>query len=342
MAVDAAVTAPLNGPRKAAILMVLLGDELASAVYKNLPESVVRAITQEIADLEYVAPESASKVLLEYCQLTQKDTFFAQGGPETADRLLTRAFGAEGARTLLDDVNRQREASTQNLDALQKTDPQQLAKFIQGEHPQTIALVLAHLNSRVARGVLMQLPEKIRGQAVKRLAQMQQFSPEMVKKIAMVLHKRLMSLGQQRRHAYGGVKAVADLLNQIDSESSKTILESVEQDNAQLASSIRNLMFTFEDFLDVQDVGLRELLGQIDKKTLATALKGASEDLRNHFFKCMSTRAVEMMKDDMEALGPMRSRDVNTAQQEVVAVARRLEGEGKMALKAEQGESYVV
>jgi flagellar motor switch protein FliG len=342
MAVDAALTAPLNGPRKAAILMVLLGDELASAVYKNLPESVVRAVTQEIADLEYVAPESASKVLLEYCKLTQKDTFFAQGGQETAGRLLTRAFGADGARTLLDDVNREREASTQNLDALQKTDPQQLAKFIQGEHPQTIALVLAHLNSRVARGVLMQLPEKIRGQAVKRLAQMQQFSPEMVKKIAMVLHKRLMSLGQQRRHAYGGVKAVADLLNQIDSESSKTILETVEQDNAQLATSIRNLMFTFEDFLDVQDVGLRELLGQIDKKTLATALKGASEDLRNHFFKCMSTRAVEMMKEDMEALGPMRSRDVNAAQQEVVTVARRLEGEGKVALKAEQGESYVV
>jgi len=157
-----------------------------------------------------------------------------------------------------------------------------------------------------------------------------------------VLHKRLLSLGQQRRHAYGGVKAVADLLNQIDAESTRNILDTVEQDNAQLATSIRNLMFTFEDFLDVQDTGLRELLGQVDKKVLATALKGASEDLRNHFFKCMSSRAVEMMKDDMEALGPMRSRDVNAAQQEVVNTARRLEGEGKMALKAEQGESYVV
>jgi len=332
----------ITGPRKAAILMVLLGEELAATVYQSLPETVVRAITQEIAELEFVAPETAAKVLQEYQRLTQNDTYLGQGGEDLANRMLTKAFGAEGARIMLSDVNREREASTQNLDTLQKTDPQQLAKFIQGEHPQTIALVLAHLNLRVARNVLMLLPEKIRAQAVKRLAQMRQFSPEMVKKIAMVLHKRLMSLGQQRRHAYGGVKAVADLLNQVDQESTRSILESVEQDNAQLATSIRNLMFTFEDFLEVQDVGMRELLGQVDKKTLAASLKGASDDLRNHFFKCMSSRAVEMMKEDMEALGPMRSKDVSAAQQEVINTARRLEGEGKLALKSEQGESYVV
>jgi flagellar motor switch protein FliG len=188
----------------------------------------------------------------------------------------------------------------------------------------------------------MFLPEKTRGQAVKRLAQMQQFSPEMVKKISIVLHRRLMNLGQQSRRAYGGVKAVADLLNQIDQESTTSILETIEQDNTQLATSIRNLMFTFEDFLEVQDSGLRELLGQVDKKTLAVSLKGASEDLKNHFFKCMSTRAVEMLKEDMDALGPLRTRDVHTSQQEIVAVARRLEGEGKIVLKAEQEESYVV
>ncbi|HME12522.1 MAG TPA: flagellar motor switch protein FliG [Candidatus Acidoferrum sp.] len=332
----------LNGPRKAAILMVLLGDEAAASIYKSLPENIVRSITQEIAELEYVSPEAASKVLLEYARLSQHDTFLGQGGAECANRFLTKAFGVDGARSVLDEVSRQRESSTQNLDTLQKSDPQQLAKFIQGEHPQTIALILAHLNSRMARSVLILLPEKIRGQAVKRLAEMQQFSPEMVGKIAMVLHKRLLSLGQQKRQTYGGIKTVADLLNQIDSESTRNILEAVEQDNVQLATSIRNLMFTFEDFLEVQDVGLRELLGQVDKRVLATALKGASEDLRNHFFKCMSSRAVEMMKEDMEALGPLRSRDVNAAQQEVVTTARRLEAEGKMVLKSEQGESYVV
>ena len=340
MAVAEAVV--LTGPRKAAILMVLLGDDVAAGVYKNLPEGVVRAITQEIADLDYISSEIAEKVLGEYFRITQKESFMGQGGQDSANRLLTKAFGSDGARTILNEVTREREASTQNLDTLQKSDPQQLAKFIQGEHPQTIALVLAHLNSRVARTVLMMLPEKIRAQAVKRMAQMQQFSPEMVKKIALVLHKRLLSLGQQRRQTFGGVKAVADLLNQIDSESTKNILETVEQDNTALATAIRNLMFTFEDFLDVQDSGMRELLSQVDKKVLATALKGASEDLRNHFFKCMSTRAVEMMKEDMEALGPLRSRDVNAAQQEVVTTARRLEGENKMVLKSEAEESYVV
>jgi len=332
----------IPGKRKAAILLVLLGDDVAATVYKNLPDAEVRLITQEIADLEYVSPELASRVLKEYHRLTMTQDYLAQGGPEFANRLLIKAFGEHGAKTLLDEVNRAQEASSQNLDTMQKTDPHQLAKFIQGEHPQTIALVLAHLNAKNAQAVLMLLPEKIRGQAVKRLAQMQQFSPEMVKQISIVLHKRLLTLGQQSRRAYGGVKAVADMLNQLDQEATTTILETIEQDNTQLATSIRNLMFTFDDFREVPDTGIRELLGQVDKKTLATALKGVSEELKNHFFKCMSSRAVEMLKEDMEVLGPVRSRDVHTAKQEIVSVARRLEGEGKLVLKQEQEDSYVV
>ncbi|HTT33998.1 MAG TPA: flagellar motor switch protein FliG [Methylomirabilota bacterium] len=332
----------LTGVRKAAILLVLLGDDAAVGVYKRLPDSELRQITQEIAELEYVSPEIAANVLQEYHRLSMTQDYLSQGGQEYASKLLIKAFGEPGARALLDEVTRAQEVSSQNLDILQKTDPQQLAKFIQGEHPQTIALVLAHLNTRAARAVLLLLPEKIRGQAVKRLAQMQQFSPEMVKKISVVLHRRLVSLGQQSRRAYGGVKAVADLLNQIEQEATTGILDVIEQDDAQLATSIRNLMFTFEDFLEVQDAGMRELLGQIDKKTLATSLKGASEDLKNHFFKCMSSRAVEMLKEDMEALGPLRSREVQAAQHEIITTARRLEGEGKIVLKAEQEESYVV
>jgi flagellar motor switch protein FliG len=322
----------LAGRKKAAILLVLLGDDAAATVYKNLPDGEVRMITQEVA----------TKVLREYQRLALTQEYLAQGGRDYATKLLVKAFGEQNARELLDEVNHAQEVSQQNLDTLQKTDPHQLAKFIQGEHPQTIALILAHLNTKVTRSVLMMLPEKIRGQAVKRLAQMQQFSPEMVKKISLILHKRLINLGTQSQRAYGGVKAVAELLNQIDQEASTTILESIEQDNAQLATTIRNLMFTFEDFLEVPDTGIRELLGQVDKKTLATALKGASEDLKNHIFKCMSSRAVEMLKEDMDVLGPVRSRDVHTAQHEIVAVARRLEGEGKLALKQEQEESYVV
>jgi flagellar motor switch protein FliG len=333
---------PLTSRRKAAILLVVLGDEVATAVYRALPEALLRTITQEISELEHVAPEVAASVLQEYQRLTLTQEYLAQGGHDYASKLLVKAFGEQGAKALLDEVSKAQEASAQNLDALQRTDPQQLAKFIQGEHPQTIALILSHLNSRAARAILMMLPEGVRGEAVKRLAQMQQFSPEMVKKISLVLHKRLLSLGQQSRRSYGGIKAVADLLNQIEQEASKGILESIEQDDAQLATSIRNLMFTFEDFLEVQESGMRELLGQVDKKTLAIALKGASEDMKNHIFKSMSTRAVEMLKEDIDVLGPLRSREVGAAQQEIVAVARRLEAEGKMVLKAEQEESYVI
>jgi flagellar motor switch protein FliG len=332
----------LTGKRKAAILLVLLGDEAAAYVYKNLPDSELKAITQEIAELDYISPELGAQVLQEYHQLSTTQDYLAQGGPDFANKLLVRAFGDNGARALIEEVTRAQEMSVENLDTLQKTDPQQLAKFIQGEHPQTIALVVAHLNMRSARAVLLLLPDKIRAQTVKRLAQMQQFSPEMVKKISVVLHKRLVSLGQQSRRAYGGVKAVADLLNQVTQEASVEILDAIEQDDAQLATSIRNLMFTFNDFLDVQEAGIRELLGQVDKKTLALALKGVSEDLKNHFFKCMSSRAVEMLKEDMEALGPIRSKDVHGAHQEIVTTARRLEGEGKIVLKSEQEESYVV
>jgi len=332
----------LTGLRKAAILLVVLGEEAASSIYRSLPETHVRVITEEIAELDYVSPDVAGAVLEEYQKLSLSQDFVALGGHEQASKMLVKAFGEDGARDLLALVSQAQEASAQNLDTLQKTDPQQLAKFIQGEHPQTIALVLAHLAPKAARGVLTLLPERVRGQAVKRLAQMQQFSPEMVKKISLVLHRRLITLGQQSRRAYGGVKAVADLLNQIDQGSSKAILDVIDEGDAQLATSIRNLMFTFEDFLEVQDTGLRELLGQVDKKTLATSLKGASEDLKSHFFKCMSTRAVEMLKEDMDALGPLRSRDVYASQQEIVGTARKLESEGKMILKAEQDESYIV
>ena len=232
--------------------------------------------------------------------------------------------------------------SARHLAALRKAEPAQLVKLLESEHPQTIALVLAHLPAKNARDVFLLLPEALRGQAITRLAQMRHFSPEAIKKVAEALYQRFSGATHQARQEYSGVQAVADLLNQVDKTASATILDAIEQSSAELASSIRNQMFVFDDFLEIPETGLRELLGQIDKKQLSVALKGASEDLRNHFFKCMSSRAVEMLKEDMEALGPMRSREVQAAQQEIVNVARRLEAEGKMVLKVEQGETYVV
>jgi len=337
-----AVSSGTSGLRKAAILLVLLGEEAAASLYKHLSEEDLRSLTQEIAELGYVSPEIASQVLQEYHRLTMTQEYLSQGGPDYATKVLVKAFGEMGAKSLLDQVIQAQEAGARNLDTLQKADPQQLAKFIQGEHPQTIALVLAHLSAKTASMVLNLLPATARAQAIKRLAQMQQFSPEVVQRISVVLHKKLEAIGEQSRRSYGGVEAVAEMMNRLDPQVTKGILESIEGDDAQLAVAIRNSMFTFEDLLEVPEVGVRELLAQVDKKTLALSLKGATDDLKSHLFKSMSSRSVEMLKEDIEALGPTRSKDVMHAQQEVVALARKLEAEGKMVLKSEGEEAYVV
>lgn len=332
----------LSGSRKAAILLIALGEEAASSIYHHLGERDLQQITQEIAELEFIPPEIVERVLREYYQLMLTQEYLAQGGTEYATKLLVKAFGNEGAKNLLDQVSRAQELSTSKLDSLQKADPQQLAKFLESEHPQTIALILAHLDSRQGSLLLMKLPEKTRAEAVKRLANLRQFSPEMAQKVSVVLHRKLQALGEQSRRAYAGFKGVADLLNRLEPPSCKVILENIEQDDPKLALSIRNLMFTFDDFLGVSENGIRELLAHLDKKTLSLALKGAPEQLRNHIFKSMSSRAVEMMKEDMEVLGPVRAKDVAKAQQECVSAARQLESQGKLVLKTEGEDEFVV
>jgi flagellar motor switch protein FliG len=331
-----------TGLRKAAVLLVLLGEETASLIFRNLNEGELQHVTQEISEIGTIEPAEATSILNEYYNLAVTQEYIAQGGVEYAERLLVKTLGAEGARAMLNSVNRAQELSACKLDSLQKADPQQLAKFLQGEHPQTIALIMAHLDPKQASALLMKLTEETRAAAVKRLAELRQFSPEMAQKVSMVLHKRLQALGEQSRRAYAGFKGVADLLNRMDPASGKVILEIIERDDSKLALSIRNLMFTFDDLLGVPEIGIRELLAQLDKKTLAQALKGASAQLRDHLFKSMSSRAVDMLKEDMETLGPLRSRDVAKAQQECVSVARKLEAEGKIQLKQEIEDELVV
>ena len=337
------MTAPVTGLQKAAILMVLLGEDAASAIYRHLPPTEVEQVTHEIAVLKQVNPEMALEVLEEFHRQVLTCDYISQGGAEYANKLLVKAFGEEGASELLRQVSQAAEISGSKLDSLRKADPQQLAKFIEGEHPQTIALILAHLESKQASTVLMRLPAELRAEPIKRLAQLRQFSPEMAKQVALVLHKRLEALGEQSRRAYAGLRGVADLMNRLDLKTGKEILESIEGEDPKLALSIRNLMFTFEDLLTVPEAGIRELLGQMDKKTLATALRGASEEVKAYIFKSMSTRAVEMLKEDMEVLGPVKVKDINKAQLEAVAVARKLEAEGKLTLTHEEGgeDEYV-
>jgi len=330
-----------SGLHKAAILLVLLGEDAASSIYRHLPQPEVERITQEIAALEPVNPETALGVLEEFHRLIVSGDPTSRGGTDYAKKLLVRAFGEDGANDLLRDVSRAAELTGGRLDSLEKADPQQLAKFIEGEHPQTIALILAHLESKQASTVLMKLPPELRAEPVKRLAQLRQFSPEMAQRVAVVLHKRLETLGEQSRRAYAGLRGVAELMNRLDLKTGKDILEAIEGEDPKLALSIRNLMFTFEDLMTVPEAGIRELLGQMDKKTLATALRGASEEMKNYIFKSMSSRAVEMLKEDMEVLGPVKSKQINTAQLEAVAIARKLEAEGKLSLAPEEEDEFV-
>jgi flagellar motor switch protein FliG len=211
-----------------------------------------------------------------------------------------------------------------------------------GERPQTKALVLGQMDAKRASALLMSMEPEVRADCVRRLANLGQFSPETAAKVSAVLNRRLRSAGDQTKNTDSGFKNVAELMNRIDSTVAREILESIEKDEPTMAIGIRDLMFTFADFLEVPEHELRELMNSIDKKTLMIALKAASEDLRSHFYRTMSSRAVEMMKEDSEMMGPVRSKDVLKAQSEIVAIARKLESEGKIVLKAEGEDEYVV
>ena len=334
-------SANLSGLRKAAILLVAVGEELAGEILRALPENDVQRLTEELADLRGVSPEMSAEVLEEFWELLETQGFVMHGGLDYASRLLMETFGKERADDLLMLVRRSQEEAQGNLAKLQRTDPQQLGKVLDTEHPQTIALVLAHLDPERASVVLDNLSEEHKVVSVQRLAEMRQFSPEMAQKVAHILHRRLESVGDTARKSYSGFKAVADLLNRLNAEESKKILESIEDGQPELALSIRNLMFTFEDLVTVPPATIREIVSGVDKRQLAMALRGANDELRAQIFKSMSSRAVEMLKEDMEVLGPVRSREVGKAQQEILNLARRLEAEGKVVLKLETGDEML-
>jgi flagellar motor switch protein FliG len=331
----------LSGVRKAAVLLVAVGEELAKEILRALPEADVQRLTEELADLRGITPVVSSDVMEEFWELLETQNFMVHGGLDYASRLLVETFGAERAEDLLALVRRSQEAAQGNLAKLQRTDPQQLGKLLDSEHPQTIALVLAHLDPRRASQVLDNLSEDHKVVSIQRLAEMRQFSPEMAQKVAHILHRRLENVGDTARKSYSGFKAVADLLNRLNAEESKKILETIEEGAPELALNIRNLMFTFDDLVTVPPATIREIVSGVDKRQLALALRGANEELRAQIFKAMSSRAVEMLKEDMEVLGPVRSREVAQAQQEILNLARQLESEGKVVLKLETGDEML-
>jgi flagellar motor switch protein FliG len=332
----------LAGVRKAAIILISLGDQAGAELLRKLSEEEVQAVSQEIARLNTITGDQAEGVLEEFYQLTMARDYIARGGIEYARKMLMEAFGPDAARRLLDRLAAALGSDLASFDVLQRADPQQLAKFIHSEHPQTIALILSHLNPSQAASLLVSLPPELRADVTLRMASLDQISPDIINKIATVVGQKLRALGEFSRESYGGVRAVAEMFNRLDSASSKEILDTVEKEDANLGATIRHLMFVFEDLLLIPVPGLKELLGRVDRKQLTVALKGTSDELRNHFMQCMSQRGAEMLREDMEALGPIRIRDVETAQQQIIELVRQLESEGVLSLKGAVGEQYVV
>ena len=330
----------LSGPRKAAILLTVLGEDSAATVFRNLNEQEMQRVADEVASLGTIPPELSIEVIEEYQKMTQAQDYLIQGGYDLARRVLVKAFGEGEAEGILQRLTKSRELKP--VESLQRADPQKLARFLEGEHPQTIALVLGQLGDQQASMLLMCLSSEVRAEAVKRLANLRRFSPKMAEKVSILLSQKLKTVGEQGKRAYSGFQSVADIMNCIDASVAQEILENIENEDPTLAVSIRNLMFTFEDLLQVGEAHIRELLGAVDKKTLAMALKGTEEGLKDHFFRTMSTRAIEMLKEDMEMLGPVRSKDVVKAQNEIVATARQLEAEGRIVLKDEANDEYLV
>ena len=332
----------LGGLRKAAILLVMLGEDASSGILRTLDEDEVQEISREIARVSSLTSEEAEGVLEEFYQMAVAHDYVVKGGLDYARKVLVNAFGSEAAKKMLDRLMKTLGNETLSFDALRKTDPQQLAKFIHSEHPQTIALILSHLNPSQAAGLLFSLPTELRADVALRMASLDEISPEIISKIAAVIGTKLKALGELSREAYGGVHAVAEMFNRLDSNTSKEILESIEQVNPSLVETIRHLMFVFEDLLLLDVNALKEVLAKVDRKILTVALKGTSEQMKNHMLQAMSQRGAEMLREDMDALGPIKIKEVEGAQQQIIAVVRQLETEGVISLKGTAGEQYVV
>jgi len=332
----------IPGVRKAAILMIMIGADASSAILRALEEDEVQTISREIARVQSLTPEDAEGVLEEFFQMTVAHDYVIKGGIDYARKVLLNAFGPEHAKRMLDRLMKHLSSETVSFDALQKTDPQQLAKFIHSEHPQTIALILSHLNPSQAAGLLSSLPAGIRSDVALRMASLDQISPEIVSKIASVIGAKLKSVGELSRESYGGVHAVAEMCNRLDSNTTKEIVDYIEQANPAIGETIRHLMFVFEDLLLLDVNAVKELLAKVDRKILTVALKGTSDQMKNHMLQAMSQRGAEMLREDMDALGPIKIKEVEAAQQQMIAVVRQLETDGVISLKGSAGEQYVV
>lgn len=340
--IDAYMGQKIPGIRKAAILCLSLGEEVASVIFSHLEEDEVQMITKELATMQSVGPDITEGVIEEFRQLLLAKKYVTLGGVDYAKRLLIKSFGAEVAKRLMDKVITSLERSS-NFEILQKIDPIQISKLFHAEQPQTIAVVLAHVDPTMASNILQNLPEAQRGKVALRLANMQNVSQETIKRISQLLDQKISSFNSGlSSNAVGGLRSLADICNRLDRDTSSSILEDIETVDPELATQVRNLMVTFDDVLMLDDLGIREIIQRIDKKVLTLALKGTNKELQDRFFSNMSARAMEMMLEELEFMGQVKMKDVNVAQRAVVDVMRELDELGLISLSGQNpDEQYV-
>ena len=322
---------PLNGPQKAAILCMVLGAESAAMITKRLSPEDVETISFEIARMDRVSGQAAEAVLNEWLEIMVAADSLASGGIDYAREVLEKAFGANKSSTMLRRIQNQL-ADNAGLQRLRNADPQQLGNMMRGEHPQTVSLILAHLEPNHTASVLKELNPSLGSEVVFRMARMEKVSPDMLQLIERAILAESDLAPTAGLSASGGAAAVANILNLLAPSLEKIILEGVTAMDPQLAETIKNLMFIFEDLVGLDERALQRLLREIDSKELAVALKQASNEVRNKIMGAMSQRAVQALKEELEMLGPVRKADVEKAQQSIVASVRRLEDAGEIVL----------
>ena len=330
----------LNGVQKAAILLITLGPEKASNVFKHLKEDEIEQLTLEIANTRSVSQSLKEEVLDEFYEVCLAQQYIAEGGIGYAKDLLEKALGSEKAMEVIGKLT----ASLQvrPFEFIRKIDASQILNFITEEHPQTIALILSYLSTGQASAIISQLPQDKQADVAKRIALMDRTSPDVIKEVERVLERKLSSLANQDYTLAGGVDAIVEILNTVDRGTEKHIMETLEIDEPELADEIRKKMFVFEDILTLDDRSIQRVLREVDNNELAVALKSANEEVQNAIFNNMSKRLAVMIKEDMEFMGPVRMKDVEEAQQKIVNTIRKLEDSGEIVISRGGGDEIIV
>jgi len=329
----------MSGKQKAAILLVLLGPEVSANIFKHLGDDDIEELTLEIANMQRVDSEIKDEVLNEFYHLCQAKDYINRGGIEYAKEVLEKALGIEKARDILGRLTAT--LQVRPFDAIRKTDPSQLLNFIQGEHPQTIALIMAYLQPEQSSQIISALPQKIQADVARRIALMDRTSPDIIKEVESVLEQKLSSIVTNEYASAGGIEAIVNVLNHVDRGTEKNILEQLDEKDPELAEEIKKRMFVFEDIVILSDRAVQLVLRQVETHDIALALKTSSEDVEQKIYKNMSKRAAEMLKEDIDYMGPVRLREVEEAQQRIVNIIRQLEDSGEIVI-ARGGESEII